>query len=127
MSIMLAITKTKALGFYFIKGSYTSLEFTDFIYDLRRSIGTTPAALILDNAAIHKSKVSKPFLYKLFFTIYTVPYSPDLNPIEEVFRLLKNYLYKKKLRSDLDVVNSTIEFFKLSQKKNICSSILKIL
>ena len=48
-------------------------------------------AIILDNASLHKSKIIKKFLeknqgIKLFFL---PPYSPEYNPIEQVWKWIK--------------------------------------
>ena len=56
----------------------------------------------MDNAKIHHAKL----LYNLFSKLnifFSAPYSPFLNPIEEVFGLLKHYLRisYKPIRYDL--------------------------
>lgn len=89
------------------------------MYELRKNIGHQPAAVILDNAKIHTSRMSKSFLHDFYFTIYTVPYSPELNPIEEVFRLMKSYLYKKDLNSSDDIVEEALKFLQSVGKNHL--------
>ena len=54
--------------------------------------GTT---LLLDNAAIHKTAAVRAAAErKGYCLLFTPPYSPELNPIELVFGILKNAFYK---------------------------------
>ena len=47
--------------------------------------------VILDNAAIHKSKETKQLIGKAGCELlFLPPYSPDFNPIEKTFGILKN-------------------------------------
>jgi len=51
----------------------------------------------MDNLSVHTSKISKEKMNDLGMRyIYNVPYSPDFNPIEMCFSVLKNTF--KKLR-----------------------------
>ena len=50
---------------------------------------------LMDNVRFHKSDVIKTIVYNSTNSIiYIHPYSPELNPIEEVFSLLKRNLVK---------------------------------
>ena len=54
--------------------------------------------LVFDNASIHKSPEVRDFLLKRGYTAITVPrYTPDFNPVEKLFALLKSRF----VRSDL--------------------------
>ncbi len=56
--------------------------------------GTT---LLLDNAAIHKTACVRAAAdSKGFRLLFTPPYSPELNPIELIFGILKNAFYKRR-------------------------------
>ena len=47
--------------------------------------------VVFDNAPIHKSAETKDFLKKRGYMTITVPrYTPDFNPVEKLFALLKN-------------------------------------
>lgn len=48
----------------------------------------------MDNAPIHKAKLLKPLLSH-FQVLYNAPYSPFLNPIEELFGNWKHNFRKK--------------------------------
>lgn len=52
--------------------------------------------IILDNANFHKSNIIKEAVEKSDNKIiYSLPYNPDLNPIENLFSQLKNYIRNK--------------------------------
>ena len=59
--------------------------------------------VVLDNASLHVSKVTKaarPWLAKVgIYLYYLPPYSPDLNPIEKAFAELKSLLRKAAKRT----------------------------
>ena len=56
--------------------------------------------LIMDNHPVHHAKVVKEYLNeKKINVLYLPAYSPELNPIEEAFSKIKNYLKKKKART----------------------------
>ena len=53
----------------------------------------TNSILIMDNCAIHHVQEIKDFLNDMgIMLLYLPPYSPDFNPIEELFSYLKYYL-----------------------------------
>ena len=65
--------------------------------------------LILDNARIHHAKIVEKVCEILNINlIFLQPYCPDLNPIEDVWRIIKSKLYK----SIYENLNELIEIFK---------------
>jgi len=69
--------------------------------------------LIMDNRPVHRAEAVQDYLniYKINF-LYLPPYSPDLNPIEEAFSKIKQYIKKQKARSVdklLNVIKETLE------------------
>lgn len=61
-----------------------------------------PLLLVLDNAKIHVSKETKMVFDLLnIIPIYLPPYCPELNPIEDVWRVDKNIIYTESFE-DLD-------------------------
>lgn len=54
-----------------------------------------PLVVVLDNAGLHKSKVVRAALPGLWargiYLCYLPPYSPELNAIERVFRVIKHH------------------------------------
>ena len=68
--------------------------FADFIRSLPYERGT---ALLLDNASIHKTAiVRKAMATKGYEAVYLPPYSPEFNPIELVFGVIKNRFYRRR-------------------------------
>ena len=68
--------------------------FADFIQSLPYESGT---ALLLDNASIHKTAaVRKTMATKGYEAVYLPPYTPEFNPIELVFGVIKNRFYRRR-------------------------------
>jgi len=70
--------------------SNTFIYYLEFL--LADYIGCKKIALILDNASSHKSKMVKEFVKSVndrLELIYLPPYSPDLNPVERVWKDLR--------------------------------------
>jgi transposase len=71
-----------------------SLRFASFLRTAL--IGYTGYWLILDNVAFHKTELVRSTLESLGVTpIYIDPYTPQQNPIEEVFAMVKAHVRKK--------------------------------
>lgn len=64
--------------------------------------------VVMDNAPSHKSKLSCKWLQKHFRTLQIPPQSPELNPIETIFALLKKKIEDKK-PENLKKLNSLIK------------------
>ena len=57
--------------------------------------------IIMDNVSFHHSKIIKNYINsKNWNIIYTPPYSPNFNPIENIFSKIKNYYRKYKSIED---------------------------
>ena len=58
----------------------------------------------MDNARIHHSKETVNYIKSMGKTpIYTVPYTPELNPIENSFSVLKNSVRHKQPKSEKEL------------------------
>jgi transposase len=92
-----------------IEGPVASDAFKEFIQQLPWPCGST---ILMDNVSFHKTQcVRDVALLRGFNVIYTPPYSPDCNPIENIFSVLKNSYRKRvmELPNNLhDVVNACI-------------------
>lgn len=105
--------KANTMGFYTFNGE-SLVEFTEdsrqetfasFLYEVRKSNMCDHLILILDNFPTHKSGLVKATAKKLGITlVYLPPYSPELNPIEEVWKSIRRelstafYLTKQELQ-----------------------------
>ena len=86
-------------GFYWkssVKSGNTS--FRAFLHQLRAHAAGKTLALILDNASIHHAKAIKKFteVHSEVKILHLAPYSPEYNPIEQVWRWLKPLVHAAK-------------------------------
>ena len=59
-----------------------------------------PFALFMDNASTHRSRIVQDVISELKITvIFNVPYSPEFNPIEGCFSIVKNYYRRTRLNA----------------------------
>jgi transposase len=74
---------------------------------------------IMDNLSSHKAAGIKEAVEKAGATVmYIPPYSPDLNPIEEMWSKLKAYLRKAKARTNDGLLAAIVTGFKTSTPDN---------
>jgi transposase len=80
-------------------------RFATFLDALDLPNGTV---IMLDNVAFHHSKIAKVAADKKGFELlFTPPYSPWFNPIEEVFSIVKRAFYKNwSIKDAFESVNS---------------------
>jgi len=96
--------KAKVVGFYCLNGE-SLIEFPeknraeDFISFLKKIREANPGkriVIILDNFRTHHAKKVKEEAEKLnIVLVYLPPYSPDLNPIENVWKSVKRVVSEK--------------------------------
>ena len=92
-SCLMVISKTGEIKYELYKDAVNSKKLIQFISDNEEYFKNK--FLLLDNVAFHKSKEVINTLSKLNCeVIYTPPYSPYLNPIEEVFSQIKRNIRK---------------------------------
>ena len=87
------------------KGGMTSYRMIEFLQDMLKN--QKDAIVLMDNAPAHSAKRVWEFVQATGNElIYSVPYSPQTNPIEEYFNQLKHYIRKEKAQSlqELDKV-----------------------
>jgi transposase len=137
------ISAVSAQGQMYFECFETKMEsqrFIDFLKNLRKSAGK-PILAIVDGGSYHKSKAVKEFLKSEganvgIRVILLPPYSPELNPDEQVWNQAKRRLGKmsintrKALREaverTLNVIQNSISlvqsFFKLQNTKYACGA-----
>lgn len=85
-------------------------SFATFVSSLPYPPGTT---LLLDNASIHKTKLTRDeCLKRRYRLLFTPPYSPECNPIELVFGIAKQHFYKNRYLA--------YDAWKLDDAVNVC-------
>lgn len=78
---------------------------------LRRRAYGRKLALILDNASYHKSAEVKDFAQehaKVLTLIYLPPYSPDLNPVERVWKLVRRLRTHNQYFPELEMIRDEV-------------------
>ncbi|KAF7700526.1 hypothetical protein CDIK_1035, partial [Cucumispora dikerogammari] len=88
------ISRTGIISTKIIDGGYNSEKFGDFI-DISASVGafSNSPILIMDNASIHETQFILNKLEDYGVEVkFLSPYSPDLNPIENCFSIIKSRL-----------------------------------
>jgi transposase len=79
----------------------------------RLPAAAVPRVVVLDNASLHISKVTKaarPGLAKLGIYLYYLPaYSPELNEIEPVFKQVKHHEISKRSHTSKGELRVTVE------------------
>lgn len=105
VSLVAAISQTKVVSSQMIEGGVDSTVFENFIYHTLRYIRTDPqlsnktVILLMDNAVIHKQSLVLETARRMKVNVlFNAEYSPWLNPVEELFRLIKARL--KPMKTD---------------------------
>jgi transposase len=88
-------------GFEYYQLFYKAVDrdlFMEFIENLREDQGDDKIAIFLDNLRVHHTLKVKELCKSLDIPlVFNLPYSPDYNPIETYFSLLKNLFKRMKL------------------------------
>lgn len=101
-NVIMAIDSFGRKYYKAITGSVSAKEFNSFIQELPWKKGTT---LIMDNVSFHKTEIVKQSMNeKGFKSLFIPPYTPECNPIENVFSVIKNNYRKRSI--DLSLLQS---------------------
>jgi len=85
--------------------------FLDFLRVLKERYPDRLIVLVLDNARIHHAKMVREFLREegqCFHFIYLPPYSPQLNPIERLWKWLKDTVIANVFHKDRNDIAQAI-------------------
>lgn len=87
-------------------------DFCQFLYEVRRNNPVNRICLILDNFATHKAKNVKEKARELDIElIYLPPYSPDLNPIEYLWKSIKRIISVSEIENKLELIEIVKDSF----------------
>ncbi len=114
MKRKIAHIKANSIGCYMLNGcniirfpKHTkSGEFCQFLEEIRKFNPRRRICLILDNLPVHKSNKVKLKAFELNIQlIYLPPYSPDLNPIEFIWKSIKRIISITPIENTLDLIS----------------------
>ena len=92
LNLLMAIHASGSHQYTIRESAINGVTFAEFIKDLPYERGTT---LLLDNASIHNTALVKQTIAdKGYVALFVPPYSPEFNPIELVFGVVKNAFYR---------------------------------
>jgi hypothetical protein len=110
-NMLCAICANKVVGWKLykdIKGGLKTQNILDF-YDEFIKDSYKNYLIIMDNAVIHKSKMIREKIEDNHnYLLYSVPYHPETNSIEEFFSQLKHYI-KKESPNTYEDIDTTIK------------------
>lgn len=95
-SLLMAISSQRVEHVSILKENVNSSSFLKFIRELILKIdGTSKRVFLMDNVSFHKSQtIQNEITSRGHMLLFTPPYSPDTNPIENVFSLIKRKIRK---------------------------------
>jgi len=86
-----ALSASQNLLFSLQKENFNGASVVEFLKQIKRKHPNRKIAIVMDNAACHKSKQVRDFLNSSQITAYYLPpYSPEFNPDEKVWNHLKS-------------------------------------
>lgn len=106
ISLAMAITKNKVLGYTLKRGSFKSKSFNKFMMKIDKN--NIKIKKLMDNAKIHHAKCLNKKIKESI--IFNVPYYSKFNPIEMYFNTLKRYLSQNYICS-MSSLRRHIDFF----------------
>ena len=91
MAVIAGISKEYGIDFYTtFKKSVNIPKFKHFLQDLRDKFFFDDICIYMDNLSVHRSNDVKQRMDEMSIPyIFGPPYSPDYNPIENVFSMFK--------------------------------------
>ena len=112
-SVVVAMTAEGYLGFQIFNGSVKSQDFAGFLSSLVSSLALSNPndkyVFLMDNAAIHRSKIFKEIVGNQVSILYNAPYSPMFNCIEELFSKWKGMVRKAKPKDEATLLKVIVE------------------
>ena len=134
LAVVAGVSAEAGLESYMIrKGAIDSESFIDFLRTVQERNPATPVAIFMDNASFHRSKVVTAYLKESGIqAIFNLPYSPQYNPIERVWALVKNRYKRRKLEKvgggqQVDhekIVRESVEGVSGDTIRNICKKVV---
>jgi transposase len=121
-----------------IEGGMKSKEFHEFISSFKPPNNGRNNYLIMDNLSVHRARKSCQRLglttieellrSKSIEPIYLPPYTPELNPVERCFNIIRQYVEKYQARSEEKLklsIEEKVEFFQEEDMNKYLDSSIK--
>ena len=93
VSLLMCISEDGVMGFELNDGAFNANSFTVFLANLavrHPAVKTDQVCVVMDNARIHHANDVREFCRQKNITVmFLPPHTPELNPIENVFGVLK--------------------------------------
>ena len=125
MTFLAALRHDRIDAPWFIEGPIDGESFRLYVKEVLLPTLRPGDIVILDNLGSHKSKAVRQLIRSVGARIFFLPkYSPDLNPIEQVFAKLKHLLRKAAART-ADPVYAAIADALNAFKPQECANYLK--
>lgn len=117
-SLIVAISNQKCLGYeLYEKGAVNGERFNEFLKKICDK--NKKKLFILDNGKIHKTDETKEMIEKSEnYLLFTLPYHPRLNCIEQFFNQMKHYIKVDKPKTFTDLSDSVKNSIKKVKKEN---------
>jgi len=115
-SILPAFTLDGFLCYDILQGSFTAAMFFYFVRDtLRLQCNPFPASksvIIMDNAQVHRHSIIRDIVEEAGCKLVMLPpYSPDYNPIEMAFGVMKKWIAQHHIEFAEPVVAGEVDLF----------------
>jgi transposase len=90
-----------------------SFDAVDLLYCLEQvAEPSLPTVVILDNAGFHRARLVREALPRLWalgvYLYYLPPYSPELNDIERLFRVIKHHELPERTYATFDALHEAV-------------------
>ena len=113
LNIFGALIEGKRL-YYEFYDSMNSLTYKAFLSEFIHRLPKGKYVFVFDNAPYHKSSTIKNYLSKFSLSIkveFLPPYSPELNPTETCWKILRANVTNSSYFENLDLMQESIEVF----------------
>ncbi|MCP1357029.1 transposase [Aneurinibacillus migulanus] len=97
-------------------------DFQRFLMTILERYEGKRVILVMDNARIHKAKELQPFFEanrERLFCIYLLPYSPNLNPVERMWKGLKEVVIANRFHPTQASIAQAVDDFTYYVEENM--------
>jgi transposase len=119
LNVISAVSPRGDMRFSFVEGNMNSVGFIRFLKKLHKDAGK-PILVITDNARYHRSEETQQFIDatdRQIVLVYLPPYSPELNPDEQVWNHGKAQLAKRLIFTKDDMKQQLFSILYSIQKR----------